>query len=67
MTYKTLVEKLNEINDQMNEVGTDSEDMIPGHDEGAEWYAKFEKYKTVLEQVKLIRKELRNLGYKYAL
>ncbi len=65
--YQRLVSRLNDINDQMNEVGTDTEDMIPGHDEGGEFYAKFVKYQSVMAQITSIRGELRKLGYKRAL
>ena len=65
--YKRLVNKLNEINEAMNEVGTDSEDMIPGHDEGAEFFAKFNKYNIYKALAKSVKEELRKLGYKKAL
>lgn len=65
--YQRLVSKLNELNEAMNEVGTDSEDMIPGHDEGAEFFAKMNIYNLYKAQAKSIRDELRKLGYKKAL
>lgn len=62
---KELAGKLNILNEEINDTGTDGEDMIPGHDEGAEWWAKMDKYKMLMDQVKSIKKELKELGYKY--
>jgi len=65
--YRELVSKLNQLNEAINEVGTDSEDMYPGHDEGQEFQAKMVRYQIYMEQIRIIREELRRLGYKKAL
>jgi hypothetical protein len=65
--YKHLVGRLNRLNEEMNEVGTDEEDMRPGHDDGQEFFAKLDKYQATLDQARMVREELRKLGYKYAL
>lgn len=60
---KIIASKLDAINDAMNATESDGEDMIPGHDEGAEYWAKMNNYKILLEQARNIRSELRKLGY----
>ncbi len=65
--YQKLIEKMNEINEGLNQVGTDSEDMIPGHDDGQEFWARMEMYKMMKAQAESVRKQLRELGYKKAL
>lgn len=61
--YRFLVGRLNQVNEEINEVWTDEEDMLPGHDEGQEFYAKMEKYKVILAQLEMVREELKRLGY----
>ena len=66
-THRSLVDRLNQLNDRMNEVGTDQEDMIPGHDDGQEWWDTMNRYKVTLHQLEIAKKELRELGYQKAL
>lgn len=62
---KRILLWMDKLNNEMNEIGTDAEDMIPGHDEGAEWWAKMNQYEILKRQIKEIGKELTELGYKY--
>lgn len=61
--YKNLAEKLNEVNEKINDSGADGEDIIPGHDEGADYHALLTKYKVFLAQARNIKKQLNDLGY----
>ena len=61
--YKNLAEKLNEVNQKINDSGADGEDIIPGHDEGADYWALMTKYKIYMEQARNIKKQLNDLGY----
>jgi cytochrome c len=61
--YKKLADRLNEVNEKINESGADGEDIIPGHDEGADYHALLAKYNIYLEQAKNIKKQLNDLGY----
>ena len=45
-------------------VEADGEDVLPGHDEGAEYWSRMVKYKVLIENAELIKKQLRKLGYK---
>jgi glyoxylase-like metal-dependent hydrolase (beta-lactamase superfamily II) len=62
--YRRIAEKLNSLNEEINAADADGEDIIPGHDEGAGYWAKMTQYEVLLGQARSVREELRRRGYR---